>query len=86
MIWHPLKQTLISISHFNVSDEEIREAEKDLEEALKKPPGKIYLNDLESNFQGIINVPFDLQVEACAIVAGVTFEEMISKLNKASGF
>lgn len=68
---------------FKITDEEIREAEKKLEDAKKLPDGILPFNP-DTDYSGFIsfmcNVPIDLQLEACAIVAGISVEEMKVKL------
>lgn len=69
----------------DVSEEEIENARRCVEEYPGEKVGLRYLEEIGCGFQYMCNVPFDLQLKACAIVAGVTPEEMMVKLNKASG-
>ena len=46
---------------------------------------KIYIDELSYGFRYLYNVSFGHQVIACALIAGVSYNEMIAKLDKASG-
>lgn len=78
------KDALISHKDVVENSEKLRSMLEDFNRCFEELTGPEYITEIKWGFQTMHGVPMDLQIAACAIVAGVTPEEMLKKLKACS--